>query len=149
MLDLLLAATHHLLVFALAAALAAELVLLRPGLAGEAIGRLARIDRAYGGLAGGVILIGIGRVIFGLKSWEFYVHNPLFWAKMAAFAAVGLLSIQPTRIILRWSRQSGTDGAAPVPEADVATIRAYVVAQAAIFALIPVLAAAMARGIGS
>ena len=147
MLDLILASTHHLLVFALAAAIAAELVLLRPGLAGEAIGRLARIDRAYGGLAGAVILVGIARVIFGLKSWEFYVHNPLFWAKMAAFAAVGLVSIQPTRIILRWNRESRINGASPVPDADVATIRAYVVAQAAIFALIPVLAAAMARGI--
>lgn len=148
MLDFLLASAHHLLVFALAAALAAELVLLRAGLTSQVLVRLARVDRAYGGLAGAVILVGIGRVVFGLKGWEYFVGNPVFWAKMAAFAAVGLLSVQPTRIILRWSRASGEEGWTGVAEAEIARVRGYVVAQAAVFALIPVLAAAMARGIG-
>ena len=43
-----------------------------------------------------IIVVGVGRVLFGLKGWEFYVYNWAFWAKMAAFALVGLLSIQPT-----------------------------------------------------
>ena len=38
-----------------------------------------------------VIVVGIGRVIYGLKSWEYYVYYWAFWAKMAAFAVVGLL----------------------------------------------------------
>lgn len=148
MLDLVLAATHHLLAFALAALIAAELVILRRGLGRETVARLGRVDRAYGGTAMAVIAVGIGRVLFGLKGWEFYVHNPLFWAKMAAFVAVGLLSVPPTLRILRWNRALGDDPSSAIPEAEVAAVRRYVLAQAWVFALIPVLAAALARGVG-
>ena len=44
--DLLLAIAHHLLIFALVAVLAAETVLVRPGLTGNALARLGGIDRA-------------------------------------------------------------------------------------------------------
>ena len=87
--DLLLAILHHLLVFGLAAILAAEVVLLRGELTRTNLGRLAGIDRAYGLIAMLVILVGVGRVFFGLKGWEFYVYSWSFWAKMAAFAGVG------------------------------------------------------------
>ena len=102
--DLLLAILHHFLVFSLAGLLAAELVLLRPGLSGPNLGLLGRIDGAYGGIAVAVIVVGICRVIYGLKGWEFYVSNHAFWAKMAAFVVVGLLSIRPTMRILAWRR---------------------------------------------
>ena len=42
--DLILASSHHLVVFLLVAIFAAEFALLRPGLAGNRIGQLARID---------------------------------------------------------------------------------------------------------
>ena len=85
--DLMLAILHHFLIFALAAIIAAELVLVRPGLKAETLGRLARIDGAYGLIAMLIILVGIGRVFFGLKGWEYYIYYWAFWAKMAAFAA--------------------------------------------------------------
>ena len=44
--DLILASSHHLVVFLLVAIFAAEFALLRPGLAGNRIGQLARIDAA-------------------------------------------------------------------------------------------------------
>ncbi|TIL74004.1 MAG: DUF2214 family protein, partial [Mesorhizobium sp.] len=50
-----------------------------------------------------IIVVGIGRVIYGLKGWEFYVYNWVFWAKMAAFVAVGLLSIIPTVRFASWN----------------------------------------------
>jgi putative membrane protein len=137
--DLLLAILHHLLVFSLAAMLAAEWVLVRPGLSGASLQLLARIDSAYGGVAMAVILIGAARVYFGLKGWEFYVSNHMFWGKMAAFVAVALLSIVPTMRIAGW-RRAGT-----APDQEILGLRAWLKAEVAAFALIPIFAAAMAR----
>ena len=142
--DLLLASAHHLLIFLLAGIIAAEWVLVRPGLTGERVGLLGRIDGAYGGVAVAVIVVGIGRVVFGLKGWEYYVGNHAFWGKMAAFVIVGLMTIQPTRRIIAW-RKAGQ----PVPDQEIASVRSWIKAQIAVFALIPIFAAAMARGVGS
>lgn len=143
--DFLLASVHHVLVFGLVAVFAAEAALLRPGLAGAALVRVGRLDRVYGLLAVAVILVGVARVLFGLKGWEFYVSNHAFWGKMLAFVAIGLLSIGPTVAIIRWSRSPGS----PVPDEEISRVRRYVRAQAALFAVLVVLAAAMARGIGA
>jgi len=147
--DLILAIAHHLLIFALAAALAAEFVLVRPGLAGRDVKLVGHIDQAYGGLAGVVIVIGVLRVIFGLKGWEFYVYNWAFWAKMAAFAATGLISILPTARILSWRKAAeASPGIYVVPDNEIAAVRRYVRLGVATFLLIPVFAAMMARGVG-
>ncbi len=142
--DLLLAILHHILVFSLAGILAAEWVLVRPGLSGQSLQLLGRIDGAYGGIAMAVIVVGICRVVFGLKGWEYYVSNHAFWGKMAAFVIVGLLSIRPTMRILAWRR---ADDAA-VPDAEIAAVRTWLRAEIGFFGLILVFAAMMARGIG-
>lgn len=148
MTDLILTIAHHLAVFALAGILAVEAVLVRPGLAGANLRLVGAADRAYGGLAGAVIVIGVLRVMFGLKGWEFYVWNPMFWAKMVAFGAVGLLSVPPTIAILRWVRAArGEQGYTP-PDSEIAAARRWIVLEVLIFASIPALAAALARGYG-
>lgn len=144
--DLALAILHHLLVFSLAGIIGAEFVLVRGDLTPATLSRLARIDRYYGLIAGLVILVGIGRVFYGLKGWEFYVFNWMFWAKMAAFAAVGLLSIRPTLSFVAWNRQASADKRFEVPAAELASVRAALRAQALVFLLIPVFAASMVRG---
>jgi putative membrane protein len=146
MIDLLLAILHHLLVFALTAVLAAEAVLLRGDVSGRSIGRLAGIDRFYGLIAMLVVLVGVGRVLFGLKGWEFYVQNWAFWAKMASFAGVGLLSIAPTRRVIAWSRQAAGNPSFAPPAAELASVRGFMRAEMVLFALVPVFAAIMARG---
>lgn len=145
MTDLILAIVHHLLAFMLAGVIAAEAVLVRPGLGRRGLALLGRIDAAYGALAALLIIIGASRVYFGLKGWQFYVYNPTFWAKMVAFAAVGLLSIAPTVRILRWRAAASSDGYV-VPDAEIIRVRGFIKAEAAVFALIPIFAAAMARG---
>lgn len=146
--DLGLAILHHLLVFSLAGIIAAEFVLVRGDPSRSTIGRLARIDRHYGLVAMLVIVVGIGRVVYGLKGWEFYVYNWVFWAKMAAFLAVGLLSIRPTMRYVAWNRHSSADPKFQVPAIELASVRGAVRTQAIVFLLIPVFAAAMARGYG-
>jgi putative membrane protein len=142
--DAWLAIFHHLEVFGLLATLVAEVALLRPGLAAADVARLARVDGLYGMTAVLVVVAGISRLVWGATPWDFYSDNPTFWLKMAAFATVGLLSIAPTMRYLRWRR----DGTAPT-DAEVAAARRVVTVELAVFPLIPVFAALMARGIGT
>jgi putative membrane protein len=148
LIDFILACAHHVAIFLLAGALAAEFVLLRGELGQAAVLKLARADMVYGASAGAVILIGIGRVVFGLKGWEFYVYNWAFWAKMAAFALVGILSAHPTARIANWRRQAASKPGSVPPSEELARVRRMVLVQCCAFCLIPIFAAAMARGIG-
>ncbi|GLS29852.1 putative membrane protein [Mesorhizobium albiziae] len=146
--DLLLAIVHHLVFFALIAILAAETVLVRPGLAGDALRRVGRLDSAYGGLAGLMLIVGFSRVFFGLKGWEFYIYNWVFWAKIACFLLVGALSGPLTVRVLKWNQALRTNPAHVVPDREISAAQVWLRAEGAVFLLIPVFAAAMARGYG-
>ena len=145
-LDLTFAILHHLAVFTLVGIIAAEFALLRPGLAGGRLGQLASIDRLYGIAATVVIVVGVLRVVWGGKGWQFYVSSDMFWGKMIAFVIVGLLSIQPTIALARWGKALKADPGFIPPPADIARSRKFIHAEVAILALIPIFAAAMARG---
>ena len=146
--DLLFAIAHHVLVFGIAGVLAFELGAVRPGLTGVETMRVARADRWYGILAVGILLVGFARAAHAAKGWGYYSHNWVFWAKIGAFAVVGLLSILPTIRYIRWSRATKADASYRPPEAEVHSVRQWLWAEAFVFALIPILAAAMARGAG-
>ena len=143
MLDLALAIGHHLLVFALFGVLCAELIAVRGGMEASTVARIAAVDLWYGVLAGLIVVVGFSRAVFAAKGWFYYQHNGFFWAKIAAFAAVGLLSIPPTIRFITWRRA----GVSP-PDAAIAAVRRYLYAEVALFALLPIFAAAMARGYG-
>src|SRR5829696_670517 len=104
--DLLLAIAHHLLIFALLAVLVMQIALMKPGLDAALLSRIVRLDMAYGVIAGVIIVVGFARVFFGLKGPEYYLANHFFWAKIAAFVAVGLLSVAPTIRIRGWWAQA-------------------------------------------
>ena len=148
MTDLLLAIAHHLLVFSLAAILAAELTIIRPGLAGASLRRLGVADLHYGLIATLILVVGFARVYMGVKGPEAYLGNWAFWAKIGAFVIVGLLSAMPTMRILQWRKLSRADAGFALPEAEVKAVRPFLIAEAVIFALIPIFAAMMARGYG-
>ena len=146
--DLVLAILHHLLILSLAGLLAAELVLLKPAVSGAGLRTLGAVDAGYGATAGLILVVGFCRVFLGAKGSTFYLENPVFWAKIAAFGVVGLLSILPTIAILKWRKQAKADPAFTPPAAEVARTRRVLVLELAVFALIPIFAAAMARGYG-
>jgi putative membrane protein len=146
--DLVLAVLHHLLAFGLLGLLFAQYALVRPGLSGGALNRVAMFDRFYGAFAGLLIIVGILRVAWGLKGPDFYLHSWTFWAKMAAFLAVGLLSVPPTLRILAWSRAARADASYVVAEAEIWRIHTWLGMELVLFTAIPVFAAMMARGLG-
>ena len=79
-------------------------------------------------LAGQPFLIGLG-----LAS--------ILLAGVAAFLAIGLLSVPPTLAYLRWRRVAPQAG-------QIAVVRRYLYAEVALFAPLLAFAAAMARGYG-
>jgi putative membrane protein len=143
MLDLLLAIAHHVLIFAIFGIVFAEFMIVRPGISNAGAARVASIDLWYGFLAGAIVIIGFCRAIFAAKGWAYYSHNAFFWAKMAAFAAIGLLSVPPTVAFVRWRKS----GSAP-HDAAIRSARRYLHIELTLFVFVLVFAAAMARGYG-
>jgi putative membrane protein len=146
--DWLLASFHHLAVFSLAAILSAEIFLTAGAIDDRMALRLARVDAWFGILAALAIAAGLLRIFFGAKGYEYYLGNWVFWLKMALFAAVGLISAAPTFAYAEWRRRVRADRSFRPPASEIARLRRALYAEAGLFALIPICAAAMARGYG-
>jgi putative membrane protein len=147
--DLCLAIVHHLLVFLLAGVLAFEVGVICPSMKREDVLRVSRVDNWYGILAAAILVVGFSRAIYAAKGWAYYEANGFLWAKIAAFAVVGLLSAIPTIQIIRWRRALTAEAAFLTAVSDIAGVRRYLWAEVAFFALVPAFAAAMARGYGA
>jgi putative membrane protein len=143
MTDLLLAVAHHILIFAIFGVLFAEFALVRRGLNQATVRQIASLDMIYGISAGLVVIIGFCRAIFAAKGWDYYEVNGFFWSKIVVFAAIGLLSVRPTILFLRWRRA----GVAP-DDTEVSAVRRIIHLELALFVLLPIVAVAMARGYG-
>jgi putative membrane protein len=143
MLDLTLACAHHLLIFVIFGTLFGEMVALNGALNAATLKRVARLDLIYGIAAALVILVGFGRAIFAAKGWSYYSHNGFFWAKIATFALIGLLSVKPTVAFMRWKKSD------VLPDAlALRGVRLMLHVELTLFVLLPIFAAAMARGYG-
>ena len=147
-LDLGLAILHHLSIFALFGVLTAELLLIRKKMSVGDIQRVAGIDIWYGVLAGAILIVGFCRAIFAAKGWAYYAHNVMFHAKIGTFIVIGLLSIWPTIEIIKWKGALKRDADALPTIARIAMVKRVLWIEVFLFALLPIFAAAMARGYG-
>ena len=139
---------HHLAAFTLVSALAVEFVLVRSEMTPTSARRLLAIDAIYGAAAGTILVVGFLRVFFFEKGAAYYFHSVPFIVKLSLFAAVGLLSIYPTRHFLSW-RQPLRQGVAPAFEPDkLRTIRSIIHWELIALVALILCAALMARGIG-
>ena len=121
--DWLLASFHHLAVFSLAAILSAEIVLTSGPIDDRMALRVARIDAWFGIVAAIVVAAGVLRVFFGAKGYEYYYANIFFWAKMALFVGVGLVSVAPTMMYMVWRRRVRANPTFRPPAEEVAQLR--------------------------
>ena len=96
MLDLSLAIVHHLAIFALFSVLIMEIALVKRGMNRDTVITVVKVDLWYGILAAMILIVGFSRAVYAAKGWAYYSHNGFFWAKMATFVAIGLLSVPPT-----------------------------------------------------
>lgn len=139
---------HFVFAFILVGAIVAEAFILRLAVNAAAARLLLRVDLFYGLSAVLLILAGISRVIWGAKGWSFYEAEPFFWAKMAVFALIGLVSIVPTRTFIRWAKAANSDANFVAPEAEVKRVRRLVAIETHSVALLLLFASLMARGLG-
>ncbi|WP_421956143.1 DUF2214 family protein [Polaromonas sp.] len=147
-LEALLAYAHILAILTMVVFLASEAALCRvQWLNAAVVERLAKIDAIYGMAAVSVLLTGIARTWWGIKGTAWYWTNPLLHIKVTLFVVIGLLSIKPTLMFLRWRRELRATGSLP-DEAQVRLARRLVMVQAHIVPLIPLAAVFMARGFG-
>ena len=144
--DFILAAIHHVLVFSLFAIISVEIVYAKPGLNADAVRRLGLVDAIYGLCSLLVIAVGFSRAVYGLKGWDYYEGNILFWVKIGLFAGVGALSIKPTMAFLSWNRRLRKDPNDLPSDAVVKANRKWMHMETTLLILIPIVAAALARG---
>lgn len=147
MTEALLAYAHFVAILMLVVFVTSEAALCRPEWMNAAVvRRLARVDLIYLVAAIAVLATGLARTYWGAKGFGWYWGQPLLHAKVTLFALIGLMSLKPTFAFIRWKRQLEATGALP-DEAEVRGIRRWIMAQAHLLLLLPLLGAFLARGI--
>lgn len=144
----LIAYLHYVAMISIAVALILEYRACSPGMTGSRIRFLARLDLLYMGAAVLALGSGVARVVWFGKGAAFYLHNPVFYVKLALFVAVGLISIPPTLHYLRWLNGLRSGAANVAADYQVLRVRRHILSELILFAFIPLTATFMARGIG-
>lgn len=144
--EALLAFAHFSAILALVVFLSGEAVLCRSDWMNAAVvERLVRLDAAFGISAAAVLVTGLARSYWGMKGAGWYWSQPLLHAKLGLFVAIGLMSIKPTLAFFRWRRALRSGGALP-DAAQVRGVRRWLIVEAHLVAVIPLLAVFLARG---
>jgi putative membrane protein len=147
-LDAVLAYLHFTAIFLLFAFMTVEVMLMRGTLDWAAVRLLGRVDIWYFGSAIAALVTGMLRLGFGAKGSDFYLSSWPIYVKVGLFIAVGLISIQPTMVFMRWKKAFGQDPAFRVDDEERRRVRKYLMIEVHLAALIPIFAVIMARGLG-
>jgi putative membrane protein len=139
---------HFVSIMLLTAFLVAEFCFCTRNLQPAQVQTLARLDLFYLFAAVIVLITGALRVFAVGKGAAFYLHNPVFYIKVALFLAVGLISIPPTLQFIRWKRALEAGAEHVLRESDIGSARRYIALELVLLAFIPLMAVLMARGIG-
>jgi len=140
---------HFISVFALVAALVLQLALVSKSLSVEIARRIQRADRVYGVAAILMLTFGFLRVIYFEKGSVYYFSNTFFQIKLGLFIAVGLISIYPTFLYSRWSKDL-KQGIAPRVSAEmVKSLKRIIHWELVLLGAILLCASLMAKGFGS
>lgn len=147
--EALLAYLHIAAILTLVVFLTSEAVLCRAEWMNAAVvRRLARVDMIYMFAAIAVLATGIARTWWGIKGTPWYWHQPLLHLKLGLFVVIGLMSIKPTVLFIRWRKQLDATGGLP-PDAEIRSARRWVMIEAHLLMLIPLAATLLARGVGT
>lgn len=139
---------HHLAFVAIMLALTIEMMLLKQPMTVENAKKILRFDAMYGMSAGLILLLGALRVMFFEKGPAYYMHSGPFLAKMALFILVGLISIYPTMVFLKWRPQLKQGIVPNIDQALSRRLRMLIHVELTLLVLMILNAALMAKGIG-
>ena len=146
--NMLVAFLHHLAAFTLVSALVAEAVLISQPITMSSARSLRFLDALYGMSAMLIVVVGVLRVMYFEKGPDYYLHNHAFLFKMAVFAVVGLISIYPTVVFLRWGKTIKQNQTPVLTGSELKNIRLILTLELCGVALIILNAVLMAKGVG-
>ncbi len=133
---------HFAILLVFAGAVIIENMAIKPEINSEDARNLARVDRVCGVMA--VLTLAIGLLLWlGIgKPADFYSANPVFHAKLGLFVLLIALAIKPALFFNRHRLSTATSIAVPN------SVRLLLKLELLVFAVLPILAFLMARGIG-
>lgn len=140
---------HYLGILLIFAALVTETLTLKKELTLSDAWRISIADAVYGMAATLVLVTGILRVLYFDKGTAYYMQQPVFWAKVGVFAFISLLSIYPTISFLQWIGPLRDQKPPTLTLPQVTRLHWFIRLELVGFTMIPLLAAMMARNIGS
>ncbi len=126
-----------------------QTALLRPDWFNAAVAvRLQRVQRLYLASLWAMPATGALRLLWGVKGWAWYLGQPLLWAKLALWLGLLALAWAPGRAYARWVAAAARGE--PLPRTgEIDAMRRHVMRAAHAMLLIPLLAVALARGLGT
>ena len=139
---------HYLSFMLCFGALVLERRLIRPNPSRQDATLMVITDVVYGLAALALLGSGILRVMHFGQGSAFYTENPLFWWKVGLYLAVGGLSLYPTITYILWAIPLRKGELPQVSEALANRLAWILNIELVGFALIPLLATLMARGVG-
>ncbi|MBC3930226.1 DUF2214 family protein [Undibacterium curvum] len=146
--SILVAFLHHLAAFTLVSALLAEAVFIAQPITMSSARSLRFLDALYGMSATLILVIGVLRVMYFEKGADYYLHSHAFLFKMAVFAVVGLISIYPTVVFLRWGKTIKQNRIPALSGTELKNIRRVIRLELCGIVLIILNAVLMAKGTG-
>ncbi len=108
---------------------------------------IQRADMIFGITALLTLGSGFWRALGSAKGSSFYFSNSIFLTKLSLFIVVGLLSIYPTLIFLKWRKDTNVGKVPQITDTQFKLARRAIAIEFHIFILMPLLAALMARGL--
>ncbi|MFM2159214.1 MAG: hypothetical protein RLZZ124_1688 [Cyanobacteriota bacterium] len=139
---------HYLSFMVCFGALVLERRLIRPNPSRQDATLMVITDVVYGLAALALLVSGILRVLHYGQGSAFYTENPLFWWKVGLYLGVGGLSLYPTITYILWAIPLRKGELPQVSEALAGRLAWILNIELVGFALIPLLATLMARGVG-
>ena len=143
-----LAYVHYLSFMLCFGALVLERRLIKPNPNRQDATLMVITDVVYGMAALALLVSGILRVMYFGQGGSFYTENPLFWWKVGLYLGVGGLSLYPTVTYILWAIPLRKGELPQVSEALAKRLAWILNIELVGFALIPLLATLMARGVG-
>lgn len=148
MLDALLAYAHISAILLLAVFITSKTALMRPEVIAvreSIVLRLLRLDRWLWFSFAAVLVTGALWMRWGAKGWIWTASNPLLWAKLALFVAMVGMSLPASRTLLAWQGALELNGCHP-PSQAIRAQRRWLMLQAHLLALVPLLGVLLAHG---
>lgn len=143
--DTLAAIFHHLLFLAVFSALLFEHLLFRRSLTVGQARQIQILDIVYGVAALLILVVGALRVFLFEKGASFYFSQPFFWAKIASFVVMGIISIYPTVVFIGWRKRTNKQEAPEIGEKQAKAITLMIRLELTLFVAMVVFAVLMTR----